>query len=100
MLTTDERNAETSRRECKAFCDVPPMRYFLYVNMKKRIVTTWTGEKLGDLLLAHSATHRSNMGDERQYIQVLGINGVKYWGWFYGLWASMGRSLFCSYGPV
>ena len=75
-------NEERSIVEVKQFCEDPPDKYFLYVKSAGRTVTTWLGDKLGDVV-CWGRVHRSNMGDRRRYIQVKGINGRAYWGWFY-----------------
>ena len=60
----------------------PPQKYFVYVNLKERIITTWTGQKLGNII-SIGRTHNSNMGDERIPIRVKGINTLTYSGIFY-----------------
>ncbi len=81
-MTTDERNAETSRREVAEWLACPPDSYFLYVNEKKRQVTTWTGDTLGGYSL-NGPSWRDNFGSERVPIYVYGTNGVRYHGTYY-----------------
>jgi hypothetical protein len=47
----------------------------------RTIVTTWTGEKLGDAILGQS--FRAPFGDKRRPIWVTAINGRKYQGTYY-----------------
>ena len=68
--------------EVYEFVTNPPDRYFAYVNLDKRIITTWTGDKLGDITF-RSAPHTSNMGDVRVNIRVKAVNGLNYAGTFY-----------------
>lgn len=102
---TDPTNEEKSAVEVYEFVQNPPDRYFAYVKGVKfewrpnpsqcgarnipaltdwrgGIVTTWTGDKLGDVV-AVGDLHRGNMGDVRIPLRVKGINGVTYSGIFY-----------------
>jgi hypothetical protein len=78
-------HSEISAIEIYEFINDPPDRYFAYIkepeigNMGE--MTTWTGEKLGNALLWN--TWRSNFGDTRVSIDVWGINGIKYHGFYY-----------------
>lgn len=60
----------------------PPEKYFLYVDTARNIVTTWTGQKLGNITEL-GKTFRSNMSDDRQYIKFTGVNGFKYSGFYF-----------------
>ena len=75
-------NALRSAVEVYGFCANAPSKYFLYVNLEKRIVTTWTGDKLGNII-GVGASFRSNFGDSRRYIWIHAINGQDYVGVFY-----------------
>jgi hypothetical protein len=78
-------NDEISSIEVYEFVNNPPDKYFGYIktpeigNMGEMI--TWTGENLGSVLLWN--TWRSNFGDTRVSIDVWGINGIKYHGFYY-----------------
>ena len=72
---------EISSIEVYEFITNPPDKYFLYVDAKKNIVTTWTGEVLGKCYLGRK--YKSNMKDVRQSIDVYAINGKKYFGIYY-----------------
>jgi hypothetical protein len=75
-------NEMRSQLEVHQFKQDPPERYFAYVNLDKKQITTWTGEKLGDI--THVGNEwSSNMGDRRVPIRVKGINGFTYSGTFY-----------------
>ena len=77
-------NTERSRREVAAFVKDQPADYFCYVNVDKRIVTTWTGEKLGDVLrLGHKFRCGFWPGADRQSIKFRGINGRTYAGFYF-----------------
>lgn len=75
-------NDEVSSIEVYEFVTNPPDKYILYVDLPKRIVTTWTGELLGKII-STGKTHRSNMGDTRIPIRIKAINGKEYYGTFY-----------------
>lgn len=64
------------------FVKFPPEKYFLYVDFEKKIVTTFTGVKLGHIVWANRPYY-SNFGDKRIGIDVYGINGKKYHGTYY-----------------
>ena len=76
-------NDVRSALETYEFVHIPPKNtYFAYVNEKTQQLTTWMGQKLGDII-CFNPEFRSNMGDKRQYITVMGINGVKYSGLYF-----------------
>lgn len=75
-------NEETSAIEVYEFATNPPDKYFLYVDLPKQVVTTWTGELLGKIM-STGKTHRSNLGDVRVPIRIKAINGKEYHGTFY-----------------
>lgn len=74
-------NDERSAIEVYEFMTAPPERCFLYVNEDARTVTTWTGEKLGDLLRGDG--YYSSFGDMRVPVTVHAINGRTYHGTYY-----------------
>ncbi len=94
MQTTNQKNAETSRKEVAAFISDKPRQYFLYVKLhdpatlplgfpkERGIVTTWTGDKLGTIYHV-GASYYSNFGDWRRSISFRGINGLSYFGTYY-----------------
>jgi len=67
--------------ETYEFISNPPDKYFIYINESKCIATTWTGQPLGSVSFGQE--YRSNMGDKRQPVSILGINGRKYHGTYY-----------------
>lgn len=75
-------NALRSAIETWEFKIKPPQKYTLYVNLKKNVVTTWTGQILG-IITSIGKVHRSNMGDIRIPIRFKGINTLTYAGTFY-----------------
>lgn len=75
-------NALRSAIETWEFKIKPPQKYTLYVNLEKRVVTTWTGQVLGTITSIGKA-YRSNMGDIRIPIRFKGINTLTYAGTFY-----------------
>lgn len=77
FITNDLRSAI----ETYEFINDPPEKYFLYISEEKRLATTWTGQKLGDVYFGRE--FRSNMGDKRINITVYAINGKTYFGTFY-----------------
>lgn len=75
-------NALRSAIEAWEFKIKPPQKYIVYVNLKKNVVTTWTGQVLG-IITSIGKEHRSNMGDIRISIRFKGINNLTYAGTFY-----------------
>lgn len=80
-LPESPSNDETSAIEVREFCNDKPARYFAYVDQSKRIVTTWTGEVLGNA--SFGAEYRSNMGDKRIPLTVKAVNGLTYHGVYF-----------------
>lgn len=78
----DQRNRETSAQECRKWLSNPPNRYVAYVNGNLLIVTTWTGEKLGEIT-HRGEPYRTGFRSYRQSIRVTGTNGVRYYGTYY-----------------
>ena len=85
-------NDELSSMELYEFVTNPPERYFLYIKrptppagctlgFQRTIATTWTGEKLGDVI--SGSQYRSNFGDRRVPITVHAVNGKTYHGTYY-----------------
>lgn len=60
----------------------PPQKYTVYVNLEKRVVTTWMGQVLGNITFI-GKEYTSNMGDKRINIRFKGINTLTYSGIFY-----------------
>lgn len=81
LLPESPTSDEISAIEVYEFVNDIPDKYFLYVDTKKNVVTTWTGEKLGNCHLGYKYT--SNMGDTRQSIYVKAINGKNYSGTYF-----------------
>ena len=80
----DVTNEERSSLEVFDFIDNPPEKYFLYVDVKNKIVTTWTGEKLGNITYL-SAPFRCGFGihTKRQSLRFTAINGAVYSGFYF-----------------
>ena len=77
-------NDQISAIEVYEFVTNPPDKYFSYIGKRVGnvgVMTTWTGEVLGRVLLWN--TWQSNFGDTRMSIDVWGINGIKYHGFYY-----------------
>ena len=94
----DRRNKETSRLEVKEWLSNPPNRYFLYIRESAKLrepdkwlgnvgpaheglATTWMGDVLGTVLFGRR--YRSNFGDWRIPVTVLGRNGWTYRGTYF-----------------
>lgn len=76
--TNDERSAI----EVYEFVRDKPERYFAYVELNARTVTTWTGQKLGTITRI-GREYRDAFGGQRIPITVQGINGVRYHGIYF-----------------
>ena len=74
-------NELKAKIEVWEFLHDKPRNYFLYIDEETRKATNWTGEFLGNVHFGNVYT--SNMGDERQSIDVFGINGLKYHGIYF-----------------
>jgi len=77
---------EISAIETYEFCNDPPDRYFIYITRKHASpyvyrAITFSGMTLGKVYSGRS--YISNFGDKRIPIDVIGINGVIYYGTFY-----------------
>jgi hypothetical protein len=77
----DIENAKTSQKEIDFFNSHPPKTYTCYAYPNRCEVGTWTGQKLGRAVFGHEWT--SNMGDIRQFVDIIGINGKRYSGIYY-----------------
>jgi hypothetical protein len=83
-LPPSPSNEERSAAEVYEFCANPPDKYFAYikeVNGYAREMTTWPGEYLG--AVSQGPKYKSNMGDVRVPITVMGVNGKEYYGTYY-----------------
>jgi len=74
-------NEMRSKVEVYEFKKSKPKEYILYVDAAKKIATTWTGEFLGRVIFG--TYYRSNFGDERICIDVIGVNNINYHGVFF-----------------
>ena len=83
QLPESPKHSEISAIEVYEFVNDPPDKYFGYISEKNKTLTTWTGEKLGKVLGLWSLGWRSNFGDTRVSIEVIGINGLRYYGTYY-----------------
>lgn len=88
--TTFQRNRRVSKEEVARFLSDPPSQLVAYLRPRHGVsqaragdeVTTWNGDRLG-VIISTGTLWRSNLGDQRQYVRVLGINGVSYGGTAY-----------------
>ena len=74
-------NGELSALEVYEFVNDPPERYFAYVDARWKILTTWTGDKLGDVTFGTPWV--DNFGGRRVPITVAAINGRRYYGTYF-----------------
>lgn len=74
-------NELRSKIETYEFIKDKPERYFIYINEKEQIATTWMGDYLGKV--SFGSVYRSNMSDRRQSIDIAAVNGLKYYGTYY-----------------
>lgn len=93
----DKRNRETSQREVAEWLANPPERYFAYVKPRENMetmgcsppdtrylrgtITTWMGDELG--IVFGGLPYRDNFGGTRVSIDVVGNNGIIYFGTYY-----------------
>ncbi len=81
---TDIGNAKRGELEVYEFLQNPPDRYFAYVNEKKNLVTTWTGDKLGDIIWQTPYECPAwGSTTKRVAIRIRAINGQRYYGTYY-----------------
>jgi hypothetical protein len=79
----DEINNDLrSKIETYEFIVNDPVKYFIYVDEKDKTVTTWTGQKLGDITKMGNE-YNSAFGDTRVKIWVKAVNGSNYFGTYY-----------------
>lgn len=69
-------NSGISSIELYEFVHNPPDSYFAYIDLKNATMTTWTGEKLGDIVGGWHNTRG-------KWLYIQGVNGCKYRGQFY-----------------
>lgn len=83
-------NEERSAVEFYYWQNDKPAKYFLYIKKENEagngiysrgVATTWTGQELGKVIFGRE--YKSAFGDIRQSIDVIGNNGLKYYGTFY-----------------
>lgn len=74
-------NSEVSALEVFEFMRDKPDDYFLYINAKTRLATTWTGDKLGDVTFG--STWHDNFGGKRTHVTIRAINGETYSGTYF-----------------
>jgi hypothetical protein len=74
-------NKERSAVDVYEFTRDKPERYFVYINEKDRLATTWMGDRLGNVSLGRE--WRDNLGGKRVSITIRAINGETYHGTFY-----------------
>lgn len=83
MLTpkqaAEAANKLKSINEVAAFKNSRLTSYLLYVDIPKKLATTWMGDVLGTIVQA-GKPYRSGFRDRRVNIRVRGINGLLYAG--------------------
>jgi hypothetical protein len=72
-------NKALSKLEVYEFIHNPPDKVFAYYDKSMTKVTTWMGDKLGDIIWRGQQVQRWNYG-RTQAIRVRGVNGVMYAG--------------------
>lgn len=77
----DITNELRSKIEVWEFINDKPEKYFVYIDETNKKAITWMGDNLGTVYFG--AEYRSNMGDKRQPIDIIAINGIKYYGIYY-----------------
>lgn len=78
-ISRSPSNRAKGKLEAYEFKHHPPDKFFAYYDMRKLVVTTFTGDKLGHIVWV-GATQRGFGGGKSQSIRVRGINGVMYAG--------------------
>lgn len=74
-------NDELGQVEVYEFVHDPPEKHMVYIDEKRRIATTWPGDKLGDVTFGSS--YRDNFGGTRQPVWIRAINGHQYQGTYF-----------------
>lgn len=83
-IKCDLYNKIASTIEQAMWLNNPPRKYFAYVNAEKKTLTTWTGEKLGDINFINCYSCPAFGGyTHRVSIRVKGTNGAWYSGTYY-----------------
>lgn len=92
----EAKNRETSRKEVEEWLANPPSSYIAYVKERENLggmgvnrvspylrgdLITWMGDKLGAIY--GGLPYKDNMGATRVSIDVVGTNGVLYYGTYY-----------------
>lgn len=77
-------NAHRSAVELWEFIHNPPKKYLCYINVEKRLATTWTGQKLGVVTLGREYECPAfGRCSKRQSVTVNAVNGKSYYGTYY-----------------
>ena len=74
-------NEERSQVEIFDFINDIPKRYFLYIDEKNSIATTWMGNELGGVSFGRE--WKDNFGGKRVSIKIKAINGKNYSGTYF-----------------
>ena len=74
-------NQERGELELFEFVTDKPDKYMLYIRESDKTAITWVGNKLGNVFFG--TEFRDNFGGTRQSIDIIGVNGVKYHGWYF-----------------
>jgi hypothetical protein len=82
-------NSMRSQLEIHQFKKERPSNYFAYVDLPKRIVTTWTGQKIGTI--TRVGREHKVWGSERVPIRFKAINKANYSGTLYSGAGDYGR---------
>lgn len=84
-------NELSAELETLDFLADPPVKAFVYPKsdqMGIRLLTGFTGNTLAHVSYL-GRKFRSNLGDERQSVRAVGINGIRYNGTIYGTYARL-----------
>ena len=81
-------NEERAELETLDFLSDPPAKVFCYPSGDGKRLTGFMGNTLLNITHQHPA-FRSNMGDIRQPVRAVGINGLRYSGTIFGTYARL-----------
>lgn len=77
-------NGERSQVELFDFVHDVPEKYFLYINEKTNLATTWTGVKLGDVWFGREyQTPSFGRASKRVPVTIKAVNGRTYHGTYF-----------------
>lgn len=80
---TDARNAATSQFEVRQFMAHRPSKYFAYLSSDGTAITTWIGDKLGDVIHTREFPKRGYVSEKLYSVRIRAVNGKTYHGMAY-----------------